>query len=374
MRAILVDDEQSSLDVLEICLCEIGEVTIVGQYTNPLKAINAIETEQVDVVFLDIQMPGLMGLDVARKIKIKAPHVFIIFITAYTDYAIEAFEVNSVDYLLKPFTIERLEQSIKRVRENLVNKQTQHIQNNQPIIQCLGGFFIRLPHENNRLLPWKTNKEKELCAFLIHHASTPIETDVIIDALWPESNIEKAKTYLYTCLSYLRKTLEKNNINAHISRVGKGYLLSINNVTIDTTKFIEITDRLLSEEQLTEQLFQEMCSLYKGEYLERCDFDWAISKKEELQARYIRVLRSAYQCFKDSGNLSLAADSLHQVINILPNSENDAQQLIKLYCSIGMKTEAVKVYQQIEHEMNMNLGLPLRDETLRIYKNLILEI
>src|SRR5579872_3351887 len=119
LRAVLVDDEQLARDELGYLLGQIGGVEVIGQAGNGVEALTTIERLQPDVVFLDIQMPGLTGFEVARRLLEKQAATHIIFVTAYDQHAIEAFEVNAVDYLLKPVDPSRLELAVERARRRL---------------------------------------------------------------------------------------------------------------------------------------------------------------------------------------------------------------------------------------------------------------
>jgi two-component system, LytTR family, response regulator LytT len=119
LRALVVDDEQLARDELCFQLGQIGGVEVAGQAGNGVEAIDAIERLRPDVVFLDIQMPGLSGFEVARRVVAKGLQSHIIFVTAFDQYAIEAFEVNAVDYLLKPVETVRLEQALQRARRRM---------------------------------------------------------------------------------------------------------------------------------------------------------------------------------------------------------------------------------------------------------------
>src|SRR2546423_11364491 len=112
LRAVLVDDEQLARDELGFLLGQVGGVQIIGQAGNGVEAVAAINRLKPDVVFLDIQMPGLTGFEVARRMIDAETASHIIFVTAYDQHAIEAFEVNAVDYLLKPVDPARLEVAI----------------------------------------------------------------------------------------------------------------------------------------------------------------------------------------------------------------------------------------------------------------------
>jgi two-component system, LytTR family, response regulator len=116
LKAVLVDDEQLARDELGFLLGQVGGVSVIGQAGNGVEALSTIGRLQPDIVFLDVQMPGLTGFEVARRmIDAHAPS-HIIFVTAYDQHAIEAFEVNAIDYLLKPVDPARLDLAVKRAR------------------------------------------------------------------------------------------------------------------------------------------------------------------------------------------------------------------------------------------------------------------
>jgi two-component system LytT family response regulator/two-component system response regulator LytT len=121
LKAVLVDDEQLARDELGYLLEQVGGVQIVGQAGNGLEALTTIEKLQPDLVFLDVQMPGLTGFEVARRLVGSRAASQIVFVTAYDQHAIEAFEVNAVDYLLKPVEQGRLEVAVDRARRRVVS-------------------------------------------------------------------------------------------------------------------------------------------------------------------------------------------------------------------------------------------------------------
>src|SRR3989475_1381372 len=123
LRAIVVDDEQLARDELGYLLGQVGGIEVIGQAGNGLEALTTIDRLQPDVVFLDVQMPGLTGFEVARRLVDGGADAHIIFVTAYDQHAIEAFEVNAVDYLLKPVDAARLEQALQRARRRLSSER-----------------------------------------------------------------------------------------------------------------------------------------------------------------------------------------------------------------------------------------------------------
>jgi two-component system, LytTR family, response regulator LytT len=119
LRAVVVDDEQLARDELGYLLGQVGDIEIIGQAGNGVEALTAIERLRPDVVFLDVQMPGLTGFEVARRLLDVGAPVQIVFVTAFDQHAIEAFEVNAVDYLLKPVEQPRLERAVDRARQRI---------------------------------------------------------------------------------------------------------------------------------------------------------------------------------------------------------------------------------------------------------------
>jgi len=119
LKAVLVDDEQLARDEMGYLLDQVGGVEVIGQAGNGVEALTTIERLQPDVVFLDVQMPGLTGFEVARRLVGKRSLTQIVFVTAYDQHAIEAFEVNAVDYLLKPVDPSRLEVAVDRARRRI---------------------------------------------------------------------------------------------------------------------------------------------------------------------------------------------------------------------------------------------------------------
>jgi two-component system, LytTR family, response regulator LytT len=117
LRALVVDDEPLAREEICYLLEEMGGVAVVAQAGNGPDAVEAVNEHEPDLVFLDVQMPGLTGFEVARRLVASGPPVAIVFVTAYDQHAIEAFEVNAVDYLLKPVDSGRLETAVQRVRQ-----------------------------------------------------------------------------------------------------------------------------------------------------------------------------------------------------------------------------------------------------------------
>lgn len=133
LRVFLVDDESLALKRLSRLLAETGKVEIIGQTTEPLKALQIIPEIEADAVFLDIQMPELTGFELLQKLKNYPP---VIFTTAFDEFALKAFEVFSVDYLLKPIEIERLEKALEKL-DKLISEKRPDTESLQKLLASL---------------------------------------------------------------------------------------------------------------------------------------------------------------------------------------------------------------------------------------------
>jgi two-component system, LytTR family, response regulator len=120
LSTLIIDDEQLARDELAYLLKSVEDVQVIAQGKNGVEAVNLIREHSPDLVFLDVQMPGLDGFGVIKKlVDKKLPLPQIVFATAYDQYAVKAFEVNAVDYLLKPFDKKRVALSVQKAKKNL---------------------------------------------------------------------------------------------------------------------------------------------------------------------------------------------------------------------------------------------------------------
>ena len=123
IRTLIVDDEKLAIQGLQLRLEPYSDVEIIGTCANGREAIRAIKTEKPDLVFLDIQMPGFDGFSVVKGVMEIEPPLFV-FVTAYEEHAIRAFEANAVNYLMKPVDEDKLADTVERVRNRLAEKRS----------------------------------------------------------------------------------------------------------------------------------------------------------------------------------------------------------------------------------------------------------
>ena len=138
-RAVIIDDERLARNELKKLLQEFPEIEVVGEAANANEGIEKIESLNPDLIFLDIQMPGKTGFDMLTQIE-KVPHV--IFVTAYDEYALKAFEVNALDYLMKPVEPKRLEDALLKLRQKDEEEMLSYA-NNRGLLRENDQVFVK---------------------------------------------------------------------------------------------------------------------------------------------------------------------------------------------------------------------------------------
>ena len=217
LRAVLVDDEQLARDELGYLLGRVGGIEVIGQAGNGVEALTTIARLQPDLVFLDVQMPGLTGFEVARRMLDTQSPAHIIFVTAYDQHAIEAFEVNAVDYLLKPVDQARLEVALQRARRRVATDRPDGAIGDQleKIVQLVADRQSR-----RERLAIKVGER-----FLLVQAEDIIHASLVDDGIAVVTN-QHAGTSSYRTLDELQARLDPTVF----WRVHRSHLVNINKI------------------------------------------------------------------------------------------------------------------------------------------------
>jgi two-component system LytT family response regulator/two-component system response regulator LytT len=215
LRAIVVDDEQLARDELCFLLQQLGGIEVAAQAGNGVDALTVIEEYQPDLVMLDVQMPGLTGFEVARRVVEAGMECQIVFVTAFDQYALDAFEVNAVDYLLKPVEPGRLATAVDRVRKRLAVEKAPQRPDLDQLLQMLGDRQSR-----REQLAIKVDER-----FLLVHADEVVHASVEDDQIRVVTN-SLSGTSNYRTLDELQTRLDP----AVFWRVHRSHLVNINKI------------------------------------------------------------------------------------------------------------------------------------------------
>ena len=197
MKVLLVDDEKLQLTRLQESVKLVLPTGELLAFTNPVAALEAAKKEQIDIAFLDIEMPKLNGIQLAKNLKGLNPKINIIFVTAYDSFALDAIRIKASGFITKPVNEAKIVEEIEGLRYPVEMKPTTKLQ-----VKCFGNFEVFI---NGEPLKFAYSKSKEVFAYLIDREGSAININELNAILWEEDH----KTYLRNLISDIQKTLKE---------------------------------------------------------------------------------------------------------------------------------------------------------------------
>lgn len=358
MRIVCVDDESLSLQFIEKQLEQIEGISIAAMFTNPLEAKEYILNEAIDTAFLDVQMPGINGIQLAEQILEYKPDINIVFITAYDQYAVEAFQLNALDYVIKPTTVERLHETIKRVNEKLKDTANDRDSNQADWpLRIKISNYLAFEEKPNVFQPvsWRTSKSQELFIYLLHNRNRLVEKSAIVDLLWYDHDVEKAYALLYTTVYNTRKQLKKYRPNIKLYNRSDGYLLELQNVEIDLVQWENELLQLSKVNEMTIAEYERIMAWNEGPLLANTDYIWLEAERHRLDRLWIHMATKIATYYKEHNRLSEAIKWFQRIIDRLPTLEEAHFNLMKLYEKNGEFTLMMQQYDELNKQLRKNL-------------------
>jgi two-component SAPR family response regulator len=261
LRIAVLDDENHALEHFESVAGELDGIELCGLFDDADDLIACIEDNPPDAVFLDIEMPGRSGMQLAEELHAIDPDLSIVFVTAFSQYAVEAFELSVSDYLMKPVSKERLRRTLNRIAGS---KQSMQKTEKRVMIQCFRRFELRI--EGRVVALNHLMKAKELLAFLVSREGAETSWEQITEALWPEADYERAHNNLYVTTFRLRKWLEENGITRIFESRRNSYRVVLTEFNCDLFDL---------EKALKDGNEKKIRELYQGDFLEEEAYGWA---------------------------------------------------------------------------------------------------
>ncbi|PIA77796.1 DNA-binding response regulator [Gaetbulibacter sp. 4G1] len=209
LNCLIVDDEAPAVRLLESYVSKVPFLKLVASTTNPIEALSIIEKERLDIIFLDIQMPTITGIQLSKIIKGK---VHVIFTTAYPQFALESYELNAVDYLLKPFEFERFYNAVLKIKSK-----------DAPANQTAFNNFIFIKTDG------KNNFEKVSLKDILYIESLKNYVSI---------HLTDKQIITYSTLKYFETELPKNKF----IKIHKSYVVSIQNIIKTDTLSVYISN------------------------------------------------------------------------------------------------------------------------------------
>lgn len=258
MLIFAVEDEALSLETLRRVIHQAAPEAEVRAFMKGSQVLAALENGRApDVVFSDIEMPGITGLELAIAIKQRAPETRLIFVTGYSEYALDAYRAHVSGYIMKPVTVERVREELSALQMGEGKRCLE--------VRCFGAFEVFWKGEP---LIFPRKKTKELLAYLIHREGAACTGEEIITALWEgEGELSKRKAYLRTLTSDLKMALGDIGMEDLLIHTHRQWAIRPELLSCDYY-------RLLSGDRQAREKF-------RGEYMSQ--YSWAEPTAERLQ-------------------------------------------------------------------------------------------
>ena len=189
MNVLAVDDERLALAALTSAIEEAEPEASVSGFRNAEDALESLAEHPCDVAFLDIELRTSNGMDLAKELRLLAPKMRIVFVTGYSEYALDAFALHADGYVMKPVSPERIKEELDHLREGIEAREALAAEAEKPRlrIQCLGNFEVFV---DGRPLRFVRNKTKELLAYLVDRRGAMCTNGELMAALWEDDGHE----------------------------------------------------------------------------------------------------------------------------------------------------------------------------------------
>jgi two-component SAPR family response regulator len=297
-------------------------------------------------------MPDMDGIELANRILDFGENTAVVFVTAYNEYAVEAFRLNAVDFLMKPVEEARLRETLDRIgKEKNIPLRSDSVH-----VCCFGQFCVET---NNGKVKFRTEKAEELFAFLIEQRGNFVSRSMILDRLWEDFDGERALVNFNSTLYNVKKALLAHGIKLPIEYAHGNYRLDMAGLDCDCLKFLELASdsKPVTGPNLPD--FETAAKLFKGDYLSGKESLWAERSRQTFRNLYIGLLlrlEEYYRAEKNHGKIiellkaGLAYEPLHKELNkrliealLATDDRVSAERYYELYqngCKIKLQQKA----------------------------------
>ncbi|GIP33749.1 response regulator [Paenibacillus sp. J2TS4] len=361
MKTIIVDDEPLALRRVENLLEEQIEsgfaIELIGSFQDPQMALDFARREKVDLVFQDIEMPEIGGMELAERLLEIQPQLHIVFITAYNDFAVEAFELNALDYLLKPVQRDRIFKTLQRLFIADPKEQPDNGSKQQRMLCSL--FYLHYLDENQmpQTFQWRTTKAQELFAYLIHNRGQTVRKETIMDLLWPDYDMEKASSLLHTTIYQIRRVIKQKGLCIQVKYMEEGYRIDLADMKLDVEEWEKGVHTASAVTAETIGQHRKLLALYRGDYLAEHLYLWSEGEQERIRLIWLEHAKQVAEYFIQMEQYSEAVPLYQKIQGKFPYTEEGYFGLMRIYAKIGDYGGVRNQYQLLVENMKEELGV-----------------
>ncbi|MCD9025030.1 response regulator [Cohnella silvisoli] len=375
MKVIIIDDEKGMHIIMKRMLDKVDEVEIVGSFQETSTAYSFLSNQDVDLIFMDINMPKESGLEFAGRLRERGRQMKIVFVTSHKEYSLPAFDVYAFDYIVKPVNQARLHHTVLRALSGMPSEKgsVEHDSSFMRVMfNCFGGMEIR--NGQNELVKWKTSKSAELFGYLLMHKGRLVSRARIIEDMFGEMPLKNGETYLNTTVYQLRKLLDNYGLKGSIHSDSNYYALDLNQVHVDIVSFEEGCKQMAVMDDTHIEQALELEQLYAGDLFGDRVFPWARSEVERLSLMYTSFTHRLCDALLIRGDTQTA---IRLLMKLTAYNELD-EGTIKLHMKalvLQKNIEALnRQYKQYTETLYNELGISPSDEVTALYGQLLSDL
>ncbi|NEN84958.1 response regulator [Paenibacillus elgii] len=369
LRTILIDDEKPSLNWLSRIIEERKELEIVGSFTKVSELLESFADLRPELVFLDIEMPGVHGIELASRLTELDEDIEIVFVTAYQQYALEAFRVNATDYLLKPVQPEDLQRTVERLMKRK-RPAVRKPESGSPGIRCFGQFGVYTALNPAEPIRFPTAKTEELLAFFLVHAGVNISKWTLCESLWPGFTPEKAEQNLHTTVFRLKKTLKHYDMPVTIHSQ-RGVYRFETDMRCDYLEF----DRQLKPYSMGDMPPEQMKTiipLFQGPLFGGKDYPWCEAEKERVYSAAVDLSKRLTSHYLSLGEADKSTELLKHMIAVGPFHEDVHVLLLSAFLHLKDRTAFITHYDKFANLLRAELDIEPGPAAKELYRQMFL--
>ncbi|WP_240762608.1 response regulator [Paenibacillus thalictri] len=332
---ILVDDEPAMLLAMRMLLSRLDGVKLVSCFQTAAEALAFIDDVEVDMAFLDIELNGDSGLELARRLRAKDANLDIVFTTSHTEFSMQAYDVYPLDYMVKPISRQRLAQTIARADSKRLASVSRGIvaEIERLSVRGIGGLDVVSKKVGE--VKWISRKSKEVFAYLLIHRGRPIHKARIIEDIFGHLSIANAESYLSTAAYQLRKVLAEHGFKEVIHCSQEKYRLDLEQIDADFIRWEQELGQLKVIDATNAAAAVELEKAFSGGLFEDTAFEWVIAEQERLSNVYVSFAALLAGWLSDSGQYR---EALRIAVRLVARNEFDEEAnllLIRLLAAVG---------------------------------------
>jgi len=368
MRVLVVDDEPAMLLAMKRLLSKSEGIELVGSFQDAAEALQFVRDNQVDLAFLDIQIGEDNGLELARGLRALCADADIVFTTSHTEYAIPAYDVYPLDYMVKPISGTRLEQTLARAlgRRSVSSGETDSRAPQRLTVRGLGGFEVSSWQTGE--VKWISRRSAELFAYLLVHRGRNVSRARILEDMFPDMPLKNAEVYLNTAAYQLRKALSQHGCKEAILSTPEQYRVDLSQMDVDFIQFEQGIEKLSSIEPGEEEAAVELEKRFAGELFEDKSYMWVTAERSRLVLVYDSFAKLLVNRLLNREQYREAARIARRLVSHNEFDEECNLLLLTALGAMGDRQSLHSSYERYSQLLLQELGLQPSDKLRRIWE------